>query len=321
MTENANHAYGRGLDDLEGISLVRNRSVGKVFVRGSLDASRTYVSGAAIEAVVASDFIDDLKKRCEEVSATEQELLAQLFLVGGGADYTAVLPSDDHPGKPLRLWQPFYELEMDATQTYVSRFFGNTQFCPVSGFPELRPDDDVVVIGSQVSNLAARILLGKANQEEPVFRIEHGGGWHTELHWNLFTPVNAPFTEILEFRGHRRSSGHVICERGSPVPYESKRDPAATRYLDDYLLVTNLPRGKGRKQRALVFSGLHGAGTRAVDLILRKPSIDLLEKAARKIADASYFQMLLHVDTVPDGRGESLPCNPELIGARALVAV
>ena len=319
MTENANHVCGRGLDDLEGISLVRNRSVGKVFVRGSLDASRTYVSGAAIEAVVASDFIDDLKKRCQEVSATEQELLTRLFLVGGVANYTAVLPSDDHPGKPLRLWQPFYELEMDAAQTYICRFFGNTQFCPMSGFPELRPDDDVVVIGSQVSNLAARILLAKANQEEPVFSIERGG-WHTELHWNLFTPVNAPLTEILEFRGHRESSGHVICERGSPVPYESRRDAGGTRYLDDYLLVTTLPRGKGRKQRALVFSGLHGAGTRAVDLILRRPPIDLLEKAARRIADAPYFQILLHIDTVADGRGESLPNNPELIGARALVA-
>jgi hypothetical protein len=318
MTRKADKVRGRGGDDSGEASQMRTRSSRKVFVRASLDTLTTYISGTAIEAVIAKDFVDSLKKRCQEVSATEQKLLERLLFVGGNNNHTALLPSDDHPGKPLRPWQCFYELELDAAQTYASRFFRNTQFYPVKGFPLLSPDDDVVIIGSQVSNLAARTLLGKVHQKEPVFRIAHGG-WRTELHWNLFTPEDAPLTTISEFGGPRKSSAHVICEKGNPVPYEAERDPARTRYVDDYLLVTTLPRRKERKQRVLIFSGLHGAGTRSVDLILREPATGLLEKAARQIAGAPYFQMLLHLETVPDERGESFPCGPELIEARALI--
>lgn len=266
---------------------------------------------------MARDFIDGLKLRCQEIPAAEQGLLEQLFLVGRN-NYTALLPSDDHPGKPLRSWQPFYELEMDAAQTYASRFFRNTHFYPVRGYPRLRPEDDVVIIGSQVSNLAARTLLGRSDQQEPVFRIAHGK-WRVDLYWNLLTPENAPLTKIREFGGPRESSGHVICERGNPVPYQSETDPAGTRYVDDYLLVTMIPRIKEGRQRALVCAGLHGAGARTIDLILREPPGDLLQKAARHIAGAPYFQMLLHLGTVPNAQGESFPCNPELIEARALL--
>ena len=228
-----------------------------------------------------------------------------------------LLPADDHPRRRLRSWQPFYELEMDAAQTYASRFFCGTNFYRVAGFPRLRPGDDVVIIGSQVSNAFARALLGRPDHKDPVFEIAHGG-WRTLLHWNLHTPESAPLTTIAEFRGQRTSLAHVFCERGSSSCYESERDPAGKRYLDDYLLVTMLPRSKGGKQRALILSGLHGAGSTAIDLILREPPIDLLETADRQTAGAPHFQMLLHIETTPDKRGESFPRRPELIEARAL---
>ena len=312
MTRKPAKTRRRARDDLG------DGSSGKVFMRASLDTRTTYISGTTIEAVIAEHFIDSLKARCQEISATEQALLEQLFLVGRNNNYTALLPSDDHPGRLLRSWQPFYELEMDAAQTYASRFFGNTAFCPVSGFPPLHPDDHMVIIGGQVSNLVARTLLGKADPVVPVFRIAHGE-WHTELHWNLLTPQNTALVTISEFRGPRKSAAHVICERGNPRWYESKIDPTRTRYLDDYLLVTALPRRKGGKQRALIFSGLHGPGARAIDLILREPPTDLLSKAAQQIAGAPYFQMLLHLETIPDERGESFPSSPQLIGARPLI--
>ena len=39
----------------------------------------------------------------------------------------------------------------------------------------------------------------------------------------------------------------------------------------------------------------------------------------RQIADAPYYQMLIHLDTTPDQRGECFPCRPELVEARALI--
>jgi hypothetical protein len=74
----------------------------------------------------------------------------------------------------------------------------------------------------------------------------------------------------------------------------------------------------GDGSRAIVFSGLHGPGSRAVDLVLREPPMDLLRGAVRQIGDARYYQMLLHVETREDERGEGHPCQPELVEARAL---
>jgi hypothetical protein len=291
--------------------------VGKVFVRASQCTHKAYISGIAIEAVVLEEFSASLKARCQVLPPAEHVLLERLFL-GSGEGYAAILPADDHPGKRLRSWRCFYELEGDAAQTYVSRFYGDAAFHPVEGFPTVHPDDDLVIIGSQVANRWARDYMREPDLAEPVFEIARSG-WRTTLHWNLHTPENAPLTTIKEFRGPRASAAHVFCERDSLDCYESERDLAGMGYLDDYLLVTALPRHKGGKQRVIVFSGLHGSGSRAVDLILREPPIDLLRKAARQIADAPYFQILLHVETIVDERGEGFPCNPELVRARALI--
>jgi hypothetical protein len=296
---------------------VRTRRTGKVFLRASLDTGRTYVSGIAVEAVVARLFIDDLKARCQDIPARERALLEQLFLGGETGRYIALLPADDHPARRLRSWQPFYELELDAAQTYASRFFCGTRFYRVNGFPRLRREDDAVLIGSQVANASTRALLGRADGEAPVFDVSHGG-WRTQLHWNLHTPESAPMTTIAEFRGQRTSLAHVFCERSRAFCYESERDPAGTRYLDDYLLVTVLPRVKGEPQRTLILAGLHGPGTRGIGLILKEPSAGMLEEAVRQIDGAPYYQMLWHFETTPDRRGECFPCRPKLVEARPL---
>jgi hypothetical protein len=293
------------------------RTTGKVFVRAALDPPQAHISGVAIEAVVLEEFVASLRARCRALPAAEQALLERLFL-GGGAGYAAILPADDHPGKRLRSWRCFYELEGDAAQTYLSRFYGDVTFLPVKGFPTVQPDDDLVIIGSQVANRWARDYLREPDLAEPVFTIARGG-WRTTLNWNLHTPESAPLTTIREFRGPRASAAHVFCERGSATCYQSERDLAGMGYLDDYLLVTALPRIKGGRQRVLIFSGLHGPGSRSVDLILREPPIDLLQEAARQIAGAPYFQMLLHVETTADERGEGFPCRPQLVEARALI--
>jgi len=305
-------------DRSQDLSSTQTRTTGKVFMRVSQDAQQAFVSGNAIEGVVPEAFAAGLKARCQALSDADHALLKQLFFAGSDGGYAAILPADDHPGKRLRTWRCFYELEGDAAQTYVSRFYPDVTFLPVKGFPVLEPDDGLVIIGSQVANWWARTLLGTADGAEPLFEIAYGG-WRTELHWNLHTPKSALLTTVREFRGPRASAAHVFCERDSADCYGSERDLAGMGYLDDYLLVTALPRQKGGKQRAIVFSGLHGSGSRAVDLILRDPPIDFLHKAARQIAGAPYFQILLHVETIADERGEGFPHNPELVEARALV--
>lgn len=318
MTRQDEQSPERAQGDSELSSDICDKVSRKVFLRASLDTHKTYVSGRAIEAILPSVWAESVRQRCGEIGGRERELLERLFFVGRHNNYTSVLPADDHPGTRLRSWQCFYELEMDAAQTYASRFFGDTCFCPVRGFPQVQPGDDVVIIGSQVANSSTRALLGGTRRRDPAFLIAHDG-WRTELHWNLVTPENAPFTTITDFRGLRKSFAHAIYERGRASPYESLIHPTEARYLDDYLLVTALPIEKGSKPRVLVLSGLHGAGSRAVDLILREPPRDLLEKAVHQTAGSEYFQLLIHVETTPDRRGELMPSHPELVEARALV--
>ena len=289
----------------------------KVFLRASRSALKTYVAGPALDAVLTDVFAQGVRSRCRPLLDGEQRLLEDLFLLDRDG-YTVVLPSDDHPARPLRAWQAFYELELDAAQTYASRFFSMTQFVRAYCFPQVDPQDEVVVIGSQVANASARAILGEGEREEPLLRIVHGG-WRAELHWNLVTPVGSLPTRVTDFAGPRRSLAHVIHERGHATPYASRTDAAGIHYLDDYLLVTCLPRRKDLSQRMLIFAGLHGPGTRALDLILREPPVDELARAARTLAGARHYQMLLHVDTTLDSRGEAFPVNPTLVDARALI--
>jgi hypothetical protein len=250
--------------------------------------------------------------------ASDQGLLEQLFLAATDDAYAALLPADDHPGRRLRSWQSFYELEGDAALTYASRFYADVEYQPVEGFPALSPEDALVIIGSQVANHWARLLLGRADGVQPVFQISHAG-WHTELHWNLHTPESAPTITVADFKGPRVSVAHVIAERGTQTCYQSERDPTGIGYLDDYLLVTVLPRQRDSQQRATIFSGLHGPGSRAVDLILREPPTDLLQEAVHQTAGAAYFQMLMHFETTAGAQGEGFPCHPELVEARPLL--
>ena len=83
---------------------------------------------------------------------------------------------------------------------------------------------------------------------------------------------------------------------------------------------------KRRQFNQLVAAGALGAGLSGLSmpaLATTGSSLDRVKASGKLriagVADgAPYYQMLWHLDTTPDRRGECFPCRPELVEARAL---
>jgi hypothetical protein len=80
---------------------------------------------------------------------------------------------------------------------------------------------------------------------------------------------------------------------------------------DDYLLVSRVPGPNGGS--ATIFGGLHGAGTRAVDLLLHSINPDELEYLRQAIHSAPYFQAVFKVTELAEIDNTTMPMSIALV--------
>lgn len=241
----------------------------------------------------------------------DQACLERLFGIGS-APSGAVFPAANHPFK-LPVGE-CYPTERDNCTAYRERFLKNISLRVVRGFPNAKPDDSLILFGSQVSNLNSRLLLGNPfNLDRPKLCVaKPADGWQARLRWNLYTPVGAPIISRQQFGAPWVTRNHFIGGSKGET-YESKRQDEVLE--DDYLLITALPRFARGTQRIIVFAGCHGPGQKAATLLLRKSPSKQLQVLANKIAGEPYYQALFHVDLARDDEGEFFPKQAELIDA------
>jgi hypothetical protein len=245
----------------------------------------------------------------------DQKLLEKLLGIESVGS-AALLPATDHPFK-----KPpeggYYPIELDNCAAYKQRFFDHARFRTVSEFPKVQPDDSVVLFGSQVSNLATRLLLGNPfGQERPQLDlVREDLGWKARLHWNLYTPTESEVIERQQFGGPWITHNHVIGdERG-----DQYRSRVRGKGLDDdYLLITALPRLATGKQKFIVFSGCHGPGQKAATSLLSGSFREELLATAKGVDGEPYYQALFNVYLTKDSEGEFVPRGVHLVAARPL---
>jgi hypothetical protein len=243
----------------------------------------------------------------------DDKMLRRLFGLTG-AQSGSLMPAANHPFKPPPSDMLGYPTEEACCEAYRQRFHADLTLREVRGCPELREDDAIVLFGSQVSNLNTRTLLGNPWRESPVLQIVQRG-WRTSLHWNLITPADAPVVERKQFGGRWLTWSHrIVGDDGSR--FESVYQQGLQ--IDDYLLVTSLPRYGSGPQRIVAMGGLHGAGQKASTVILRRPPMRELEKLDHKIGQEPYCQALFHVSVKQDQTGELVPGDISLVDAKVL---
>jgi hypothetical protein len=186
----------------------------------------------------------------------------------------------------------------------------------VQNYPEIRSDDSVVLFGSQVSNLKTRMMLGNPWQEEPILYARgEDNDWNSALWWNLHTPGSARRIKRRQYDTDWIAQNHIIVGSRGDI-YKPKLE--AGRLVDDYLLITVLPRFKSGYQRVIILGGVHGPGTLAASNVLSQPPMGEIEKLVKKTSKEPYYQALFHVEVAEGTSGELSPKTLSLVDARAL---
>jgi len=270
-----------------------------------------FSTGAVAFAASAAYLYEFTKKEFD--FETDEDLLRQLFGIGA-ASSAALMPAGNHPWKEPPAGMPWYPFETASATAYRERFFRDASIRTVSGNPQVRPKDSIILFGSQVSNLNTRELMGNPWRDDPILSVQ-GEGWQADLRWNLHTPPSSPMTERVQFGEVWRTENHMFADRhGQPISPK-----AGIGWMeDDFLLVTVLPRYGSENQRIVVFSGIHAPGSQAAELLFRTPSSSDLRKLLKKVRREPFYQALFRVAVSRDASSQFVPTKLELVEGHCL---
>jgi hypothetical protein len=230
-------------------------------------------------------FFDDRNRQAEE---TDQALMQRLL--GTRTSPIALMPAQHHPFKSLRDIDDLYPMEAECCRAYIDRFTITNPYIErrVNGFLDLQDEYNVILFGSQVSNLATREILG--NPYGVVDRVEYhdrnGGIVGTiPLRWNLREDENSPIRTRLQYGGDWQYHDYVLHDFRSKGDIQLD-DPNS----EDLLLITALPRYRVGDTRRICLFGLHAAGTLASSKLLLQPPIDALRVISNEIRNKLAYQ-------------------------------
>jgi hypothetical protein len=151
------------------------------------------------------------------------------------------------------------------------------------------------------------------------------GGFAAELRWAIYTRKDARVMTKRElFEGSpqiRRAPDHALSDldnRRLPQP-EFRHQGDIDFQLDDYLLITVLPRDSRLDRRIISLAGLHKAGTLAAEALLSdgKLAQSILKKVHTKVEGLPYYQALIHLK-VDHSTGTPAPTCLELVDAEPI---
>src|SRR5205807_2254726 len=117
-----------------------------------------HIPAALVAAVIYEEFIPRHKPFISLIwdPDADQKLLESLFGVVGPSGTGALIAAADHPFKKPSQGDDWYPTEVRNCASYKTRFHDKCVLRPVSGDPDLMPNDGLVLFGSQVSNYKTR---------------------------------------------------------------------------------------------------------------------------------------------------------------------
>jgi hypothetical protein len=167
------------------------------------------------------------------------------------------------------------QTHVDMKSKLAARWHTVSAFIKVKEINELPLFDNnahVVAFGSQVSNIFVRDVMGNPYSDHPISQVpvqRSDQKGVVKLRWNLIADRNAPTQTRLQYGVNWEFKPHIFRDflRGDQIyPIDLANS--------DILLITALPRNPTGSARAIIFSGLHGAATKAAILLLDDPPIE-----------------------------------------------
>ena len=174
-------------------------------------------------------------------------------------------------------------------------------------------DSSQVFLGSGQSNAGTRLVLGRPDKEilfspqigTHIVELEYsiGTGEGSLNRWQYHELINRQRLAICHRQGRK-----IVLAEGTSAKLQS----------DDYLLITRIP-GPAPKTVVTVFSGLHGPGTRATELLFKAVSLKDLEDLASRIGyvpgQVPYYQAVFRASEFrkDEIEGSAIPTRIELV--------
>lgn len=184
------------------------------------------------------------------------------------------------------------------------------------------PNNHAFLLGDPQSNALSRLVLSY-RETEGVFELDRDPLYKPR--WSsILYPHNYQAPKIKRYVAGvlREGPGYELYDHQKRKYYRSNdRDPGDWLNID-YLLVTRVlnvysPETVESGKIAIVFGGLHGPGTRAIQLLLKEE--DLLDTTDTKREDSPYYQALYRVYVRHNhSTRESYPAQIEFVGAAPL---
>lgn len=220
------------------------------------------------------------------------DLIRDLFL-DLTADTDVIPPSDWEPQKPdievaKGLWTYGHEWHV---MNAIKGFLPESTTWDVSDKEfYTHPNHSLICLGSGVSNLATREVLG--NPHSPKWAIPHGDGKVVALNYAM-SYLESGTVERAQCGRVYKGQESVIQQAGGSVV--ARPESVHGKLVEDYLLVTRIP-GIVAGTTRTYFAGLHGPGTRSTELLFHSihPSelIYLADSITLRARETAYFQAI-----------------------------
>jgi len=279
--------------------------------------------------------VEELYRRRKEAIKRQEEfhdlLNCYLYPSNPGSRLEARVPlvpaMQDPWGPPKR---KFSGSGNAVAAAYYSTFrsFEDKENRVVRSAVDVHDDDAPVIIASHLVSEPAARYFGNPKSLHPNHEVRYhdsGGGFKASLRWAIYTPEHAKVVSKRElFEGSpmiRKEPVHSLSDLDNP----KLRQPTFNRQgeidyqVDDYLLITVLPRDSRFDRRMISLAGLHKPGTLAAEEFLNSPDLALriLKEIHEKIEGAPYYQALIALK-VDHSLGSPRPSHLELRGAQVV---
>lgn len=217
----------------------------------------------------------------------------------------------------------FSQSGMKVSSEYIDAFsesFNQQIVRVVDDLGEITDRDGLLLIASQEVNPEARKYFGEPSRHRPQHTIRPTRKgipqYQLDLTWAIYTPQDAGDVTILQSREgvnqpvQRRTKEHLIsCSSGRTISAQRGTLGGKDVWLNDYLLITAIPRDATERQLVVSLAGLHRTGTLAAGNLFSELPVDFFLELHRELGGHRYFQVLLplEVDNSRAGEGKAAP--------------
>jgi hypothetical protein len=217
---------------------------------------------------------------------------------------------------------------------YVSAFTTQKDKHIVQGAIDVQDDDAPVLIASHLVSEQAARYFGNPKSVRPIHEVHvHDGrdrarGFKANIRWAIYTPETAKVVRRRElFQGTsviREEPVHSLADLDNPKLQQPQfaREGDLDYQLDDYLLISVLPRDSRMDRRMVSLAGLHKPGTLAAEQLLSDPNqaLGILKKIHEKVEGLPYYQALI-ATKVDHSSGLPRPTQLELRGVQPIKGI